>query len=158
MTLPKGHKGNVQPTGDPVEDARRFSHPMTTPEDGRSIVNFDKVERLERFWNGELDQNDVEILKSQKYTNKEKATLLRDPRFKDIVDARLFDMILGLCAFTREQDRIFLTIMKRLGMISNSAMGGIKLVNQPVKIGRIEVTTRKPNPDGIEYRKRTVRG
>jgi len=118
LGLPKGHKGNVQPTGDPVEDSRRFSHPAK-PGDGRQMVNQEKLDRLLAHFERpqkEISKDERHAIAEQRYTTKEKSAIMRDPRFRDEVWARLFDYFYGQREPFRDEVACFKMIMSVVGV------------------------------------------
>lgn len=113
--------GPNQPTGDPVEDARRFSHPATRPNDGRTLINREKLERAATIILTGSMAGLPEKLKELRLTAKEKAAIMSDPEFKDLmresVLARMFDIWFKLAAYSRSDDRFLKPMMLHTGVI-----------------------------------------
>jgi len=92
-----------------------------TPARGRGRpkairVNAYKMSLVEKFFNGEYEGERKAFLASCGFTDREKALMVKDPRFLDIADAMLFDIVFGLKTIPKEQVRIFEVLTRRLGM------------------------------------------
>jgi len=130
-----GHKPTNRPTGEPEEDARRFQHPMVNPEkDGRAVCNTDKFAVIQKFLSGEFVFDELEpkrIRDSFRLTNKEKAMLVRDTRFRDWWEGRLLDVVIGAWRPSRQQIDAFKMLGRKLGFYKDGkdGNGASKVVN-----------------------------
>lgn len=93
-------------------------------DDGRVIVNQDKFDRIKLFF--ESGRTDAEWVKSFKLTNKEKAAILKDPRFIDIFDAKLLDFFMGTVKLDRGLMDLSRLIMQRLALLQKPPAGSGK--------------------------------
>lgn len=104
-------------------------------DDKRTIVDSEKLKRIEYFF--ENGRTDEEWVRSLKFTNKEKAAILRDPRFLDLFDAKMLDYFLGLEKIDRGVLDLSRLITARLGLLNQSK------AKFEVKANKIVIGTHK---------------
>lgn len=81
----------------------------------KALTTSEKLEAVEMFFL--RDTSNPRLIEGMKLTNKEKAVIVRDPRFMDAFDARIFDMFTGVHEATRTELDVIRLFLQRLGLL-----------------------------------------
>ena len=77
-------------------------------------LNAYKLQLVERLFRGEYDGSRNGYLRNCGFSDREKAYIMRDPRFLEIIDALMFDVAFGLAEIPKERIRLIELMTRKL--------------------------------------------
>ena len=134
VETPTAFPSVVEPVSGSIVEHKKRTGPVRVAETMR-------MEVLMQFISGELPTEKYKklaFLKAANLTINEKAYLVKHPYFKDIYDARLFDMFMGLEELTKEDTKLMGLVASRVGFTKGAQInvGKMNMLHQdgPVSI------------------------